>query len=71
MLEETPEERNLARSQHRWRVMVPGNAKLHAASVFCGRFDRVERVTKTYEEEVARRGVKRNSEGRPAWAQRP
>jgi hypothetical protein len=76
---------------YQWRVMVPGNLNLRAASVlerdiynqefeadwkahleelsdeevlsltpqtvFCGLFDRIERVTKVYDEEIARRGL--------------
>ena len=34
---------------------------MHPQIVFCGLFDRVERVTKAYEEEVARRRVEAES----------
>lgn len=78
---------------HQWRVLVPGNMNLHAASVldrdifneefeaewrthletltgaevaamdpedtFCGLFDRIERITRAYQEELARRGLAR------------
>lgn len=90
---EIPEEKSeFQKPAHRWRLMVPGNLNLHAASVlerdifnaefeaewkthletlsdeellemtpraaFCGLFDRVERVTKAYEEEIARRRLR-------------
>jgi hypothetical protein len=89
---EIAEEKSVSeRPTHRWRLMVPGNLNLHAASVlerdifnaefeaewkthletlsddelrtmtpqsaFCGLFDRIERVTKAYDEEIARRGL--------------
>ena len=80
---------------HIWRVLVPGDFNLHAASVldrdifnkefedewtahlqtlseqelrqmnpqtvFCGLFDRVERVTRVYEQEIARRNSQTES----------
>ena len=90
---ETPEnERVIAYSKHRWRLLVPGNLGLRAGSVldrdifnaefdqrwkahlqtlsdeevramaprvvFGGLFDRVERATRTYDAELARRGIK-------------
>jgi len=88
-LSEIPEEEAAPKPTHLWRLMVPGNLNLHAASVlerdvfnadleaewrnhletlspeellamnpemvFCGLFDRIERVTRAYDEEVARR----------------
>ena len=45
-----------------WRLMVPGNLNQRAASILerdifnCGLFDRVERVTRAFDEEIARRG---------------
>ena len=94
---EIPEEKSaFQKPAHRWRLMVPGNLNLHAASVlerdifnsdfesewkthletlsdeelramtprsaFCGLFDRVERVTKAYDEEIARRGLRHGAD---------
>jgi hypothetical protein len=91
-LSEIPADDSPRPPTHLWRVMVPGNLNLRAASVldrdifnqeyedewktlletlsdeelsemkpevvFCGLFDRVERVTKAYDEELARRKLK-------------
>ena len=95
-LTEVPEEKEPSPASlpptHVWRVMVPGNLNLRAASVldrdifnqeyedewktlletlsdeemremkpevvFCGLFDRVDRVTRAYDEELARRKLK-------------
>jgi hypothetical protein len=95
-LSEIPEDKSVfQKAAHRWRLMVPGEVNLHAASVldrdifnaefeaewkthletlsdeelramtprsaFCGLFDRVERVTKAYDEEIARRALRPES----------
>jgi hypothetical protein len=94
-LSEIPEKESFRKPPPQWRLMVPGNLNLHAASVlerdifnaelaaewkthlqtlsdqelramtpqsaFCGLFDRVERVTCAYEEEIARRRLRPES----------
>jgi len=89
LLSETEERISLLEVTHRWRLLVPGNLGLRAASIlerdifnqdfeaewrahlemlsdeelsamnpqvaFCGLFDRVERLTKAYDEEITRR----------------
>jgi len=91
-LSEIPADDSPRPATHLWRVMVPGNLNLRAASVldrdifnqqyedewkglletlsdeelrgmkpavaFCGLFDRVERVNRAYDEELARRKLK-------------
>jgi hypothetical protein len=92
-LSEIPEDTSVAPPPtHLWRLLVPGNLNLRAASVldrdifnqeyedewktlletlseeelrgmepqvaFCGLFDRIERVTRAYDEELARRKLK-------------
>ncbi len=90
--EVSQEEEPARRQESEWRVMVPGNLNMHAASilerdifnedfeaewkahlellsddevlamspeaVFCGLYDRIERATRAYREELVRRELK-------------